>query len=109
VESQPEPGLVLATKGSGASAVERRKFPLPMIAAAIINYCRQGRIPLPRQAKKTLEIVPEGFAFTVETTVELLRRHSALPAAAKQPAAGQTEATAQEQAQPPAGKQDEKE
>ncbi|MGH8186906.1 MAG: hypothetical protein ACREUC_10110 [Steroidobacteraceae bacterium] len=91
LESPPEPGLSLAAKLPGALTAERRKFPLPAIAAAIINWCRQSRIPLPRQGKKTLEIVPEGFAFTVETSAEVPRWHQAVPAgmvrrSAQQPA-----------------------
>lgn len=79
VESEPEPGLVLWVRSPGSGAVESRKLALPMIAAAIINYCWQSRIPLPRQGTKTLEIVPEGFAFTIETTLQVPRRHDALP------------------------------
>lgn len=79
LEPPPEPGLTIASKLPGALEAERRKFPLPAIAAAIINWCRQARIPLPRQGKKTLEIVPEGFAFTVETTAQVVRWHQAVP------------------------------
>lgn len=79
MESEPEPGLVLWVRSPGSGAVESRKLALPMIAAAIINYCWQSRIPLPRQGTKTLEIVPEGFAFTIETTLQVPRRHDALP------------------------------
>jgi hypothetical protein len=79
LEPPPEPGLALSAKLPGALNAERRKFPLPAIAAAIINWCRQARIPLPRHGKKTLEIVPEGFAFTVETTAEVARWHQAVP------------------------------
>jgi hypothetical protein len=80
LESPPEPGLILSSKQAGALAADRRKFPLPAIAAAIINWCRQARIPLPRHGKKTLEIVPEGFAFTVETSAQVARWHQAVPA-----------------------------
>jgi hypothetical protein len=79
LEPPPEPGLALAAKLPGAFTAQHRKFPLPAIAAAIINWCRQARIPLPRHGKKTLEIVPEGFAFTVETMAEVPRWHQAVP------------------------------
>lgn len=95
LESLPEPGLSLASKLPGALTAERRKFPLPAIAAAIINWCRQSRIPLPRQGKKTLEIVPEGFAFTVETIAQVPRWHQAVPA-------GMVRRSAQEPAEPAA-------
>lgn len=80
VESEPEPGLMLTAQLPGAVGIERRKFAMPMIAAAIINYCWQSRIPLPRQGAKTLEIVPEGFAFTIQTLLQVPRRHDPVPA-----------------------------
>lgn len=80
VESEPEPGLMLTAQLPGAVGIERRKFAMPMIAAAIINYCWQSRIPLPRQGAKTLEIVPEGFAFTIQTQLQVPRRHDPVPA-----------------------------
>lgn len=94
MESEPEPGLVLWVRSPGSGAVESRKLALPMIAAAIINYCWQSRIPLPRQGTKTLEIVPEGFAFTIETTLQVPRRHDALPVRPPVRPARKTEAVA---------------
>lgn len=78
VERGDEDGLVLSVRFPD-DQVEHRRFTLPVIAAAIINYCYQSRIPLPRQGAKKLEIVPEGFAFTVESALQLPRRHSPLP------------------------------
>lgn len=75
-----EEGLVLSVRFSGSNAIEQRTFALPAIAAAIINYCWNVRIPLPRHGTKTLTIVPEGFAFTVESTLQLARLHSPMPA-----------------------------
>lgn len=77
IESQPTPGLQLVLKSRRSGAVESRFFALPAIAAAIINYCRQSRIPLPRNGDKTLEIVPEGFAFCIRTTLNVPRWHDA--------------------------------
>jgi len=77
IESQPVPGLLLSVRLSGSENIERT-FGLPAIAAAIINYCRLAKIPLPRQGKKTIEPVPEGFAFCIETTVNMPRLHSGL-------------------------------
>ena len=78
VERGAEEGLVLSVRFS-SDQVEQRRFALPVIAAAIINYCYQSRIPLPRHGAKKLEIVPEGFAFTIESALQLPRRHSSLP------------------------------
>lgn len=79
VESEPEPGLVIMVRPRGSEATERRKFTLPVLAAAFIRYCWKCRIPLPRHGTKRIEIAPEGFAFTIEGTTEVVRRHSPLP------------------------------
>ena len=79
VDSGDDAGLFLSVRQSGTGDVEQRKFTVPEIAAAIINYCWQARIPLPRHGTKTLEAIADGFTFTVETNSQLPRRHSALP------------------------------
>lgn len=76
IETEPSPCLVLVMRSRRTDTVEQRTFTLPAIAAAIINYCREARIPLPRGGKKSIEIVPEGFAFGIETSVHLPRWHS---------------------------------
>jgi hypothetical protein len=73
IVSEPSPGLLLVVRSRRADAIENRTYTLPAIAAAIINYCRQARIPLPRGGKKTLEVVPEGFVFCIETTINTPR------------------------------------
>lgn len=79
VERGEDEGVALTVRLPGSEAIQQRMFPLPMIAAAIINYCYVSRIPLPRNGAKKIEIVPEGFAFTIESALQLPRRHSALP------------------------------
>lgn len=79
VESGTDGGLSLSLRLAGQTEPVERRFALPMIAAAIINYCYQCRIPLPRTGAKKLEIVPEGFAFTIESTLQLPRRHDSIP------------------------------
>ena len=79
VDSGAEPGLVIVFQPPGSVERVRRRFSLAAIAAAIINYCWKARIPLPRSGTKRIDIVPEGFAMTIEATVELLRRHGPLP------------------------------
>jgi hypothetical protein len=76
IAAEPTPGLCLVVRTRRAEAIEQRTYTLPAIAAAIINYCRLARIPLPRGGKKTLVVVPEGFAFCVETTVNMPRWNS---------------------------------
>ena len=79
VDSGAEPGLVILFQPPGSVERVRRRFSLAAIAAAIINYCWKARIPLPRSGTKRIDIVPDGFAMTIEATVELLRRHGPLP------------------------------
>jgi hypothetical protein len=79
VEPGAEGGLSLSLRLAGQTAAVERRFALPMIAAAIINYCYQSRIPLPRTGAKKLEILPEGFAFTIESHLQLPRRHDSIP------------------------------
>lgn len=76
VTAEPTPGLCLVVRTRKADAIEQRTYTLAAIAAATINYCRLARIPLPRGGKKTLMVVPEGFAFCVETTVNMPRWNS---------------------------------
>lgn len=76
IESEPSPSLVLAVRRHSTGTIEHRTFNLPTIAAAIINQCRQTRIPLPRSGKKLLEVVPEGLAFCIQTTINMPRWHN---------------------------------
>jgi hypothetical protein len=100
VESEPEPGLALAVQRRGSETVERRKFALPVLAAAFIRYCWKCRIPLPRHGSKRIEIAPDGFVFTIEGSVEVIRRHGPIPQ-------GQAGSMRREAQQPTTAKQSE--
>jgi len=110
IDSEPEPGLTLAVQRRGSESVERRKFTLPVLAAAFIRYCWKCRIPLPRHGSKRIEIAPEGFVFTIEGSVEVIRRHGPLPQgqggspreAQPRSALGQPSETASSEAKPAA-------
>jgi hypothetical protein len=79
VDTGAEPGLVIVFQPAGSEERVRRRFSQAAIAAAIINYCWKARIPLPRNGTKRIDVVPDGFAMTIEATVELLRKHGPLP------------------------------
>jgi hypothetical protein len=79
IESDPDPGLLVVVQRRGTDTTDTRKFELPILAAAIIRYCWKCRIPLPRAGAKRIEVGPEGFIFTIEGTIEVVRRHGALP------------------------------
>jgi hypothetical protein len=97
IESEPEPGLAIAVQRRGSESIERRKFTLPILAAAFIRYCWKCRIPLPRHGSKRIEIAPDGFIFTIEGSVEVIRRHGPVP----QQAAGAPREAAAEADSPP--------
>jgi hypothetical protein len=81
VETGAEPGLTLVvTQGTGSAAATAQKhYTLAAIAAALIYYCSRARIPLPRQATKSMEVVPEGFQLTIQVATEVLRLHGEVP------------------------------
>jgi hypothetical protein len=81
VETGTAPGLTLVViQGSGsAAAAVQKHYTLPAVAAAVIHYCFRARIPLPRQATKSIEVVPEGFQITIQHVTEVLRLHGELP------------------------------
>jgi hypothetical protein len=75
IEEGESPALVLETLHADALSPERRSYSLPAIAAAVIHYCWKSKVPLPRNWTKSIEIVPEGFALSLQGTVEMQRRH----------------------------------
>ncbi len=68
-------GVVMSIRVPGKTEVAQRTYLLPIIAAAIVNYCLAMRVPMPRSATKTIQIVPEGIALQLENTLMLQRRH----------------------------------
>lgn len=64
-------GLDVAVLAPDERIIEWRHFSIVELAAAIINFCRAKRIPLPYSGRKTLAITDQGAAFTIETTVEV--------------------------------------
>ena len=68
-------GVVMAIRVPGKAEAVQRTYLLPIIAAAIVNYCLAMRVPMPRSATKTIQIVPEGIALQLENTLMLQRRH----------------------------------
>jgi hypothetical protein len=81
IETGADPGLsLLLAPGSGNAATTlEKRFTLAAVAAAAIHYCFRARIPLPRQATKSIEVTPEGFQLTIQTVTEVLRLHGEVP------------------------------
>ena len=86
IQAGANPALMLEVQSPHALAREPRTYPLPAIAAAVIRYCWKSRIPLPRNWTKTIDIVPEGFALSLQGTVEINRRHGGFASRGASPA-----------------------
>ena len=71
--------VVLSIRPPRQEDIVKRTYTLPLIAAAIVNYCLITRVPMPRSSTKTIEILPEGIALHLENTLMLQRRHEEAP------------------------------
>jgi hypothetical protein len=73
VNGVEESGMHVAVLLPDESVIEWRHFNTDELAAAIINFCRAKRIPLPYAGAKSLAITKEGAAFSIENTVSVSR------------------------------------
>ncbi len=96
--------VVLSVHRQDGGQVSERRYSLPVVAAAIVNYCVTMRVPLPRNSTKSIQVLPDGVALMLENTVMLQSRHeelSTLPAGRVQPPASR-KATEEARAAAPA-------
>jgi hypothetical protein len=70
-EDGKESGMDVAVLMPDDAVIEWRHFNLDELAAAIINFCRSKRIPLPYAGAKSLSLTKDGAAFSIENTVSL--------------------------------------
>lgn len=73
VNGVEESGMHVAVLMPDESVIEWRHFSTDELAAAIINFCRAKRIPLPYAGAKSLAITKDGAAFSIENTVSVSR------------------------------------
>jgi hypothetical protein len=73
-----EAGVVLSVHRQDSGEVTERRYSLPMLAAAIVNYCLTMRVPIPRNSTKTIQVLTDGVALVLENTVMLQSRHEEL-------------------------------
>lgn len=95
-EGQEEPGLEIVVEDSHYGKVKGLRscvFPLQIVAAALLSYCIKSHIPVPRSAKKSIELTPEGYVLTFQVGLALVHKHGTLP---------DTPADPPKQPQPPA-------
>jgi hypothetical protein len=96
--------VVLSIHPPEGGEVTERRYSLPLVAAAIVNYCVTMRVPIPRNSTKSIQVLADGVALTLENTVMLQSRHeelSTLPAGSVQPAVSRLEAEASSAAPEP--------
>lgn len=76
-------GVILSIHRPEGGEVSERRYSLPMIAAAIVNYCLTVRVPIPRNSTKSIQVLADSVALVLENTVMVQSRHeelSTLPA-----------------------------
>jgi hypothetical protein len=76
-------GVILSVHRAEGGEVSERRYSLPMIAAAIVNYCLTMRVPIPRNSTKSIQVLEDSVALVLENTVMVQSRHeelSTLPA-----------------------------
>jgi hypothetical protein len=103
--SGEEDAVVLSVHLPQSDEIVERRYTLPRVAAAIVNYCVTMRVPMPRNSTKSIQVLADGIALVLENTVMLQSRHeelSTLPAGSVQSVHPPAEATAAEAA-PPVG------
>jgi hypothetical protein len=101
-------GVILSIHRPEGGEVIERRYSLPMLAAAIVNYCLTVRVPIPRNSTKSIQVLADGVALVLENTVMLQSRHEELSTLAAGsvrtmatvPAAS---STPQDEAAPPSG------
>ena len=76
-------GVILSIHRPEGGEVIERRYSLPMLAAAIVNYCLTVRVPIPRNSTKSIQVLADSVALVLENTVIVQSRHeelSTLPA-----------------------------
>lgn len=97
--------VVLSIDRPESGQVSERRYSLPVLAAAIVNYCLTMRVPIPRNSTKTIQVLTDGVALVLENTVMLQSRHeelSTLPAGSVPTSRAAAEASPPEPAPAPA-------
>jgi hypothetical protein len=73
ISDSNQKGMQVAVMMPDESVIEWRHFDIDELAAAIINFCRSKRIPLPYAGAKSLSITKDGAAFSIENTVSVAK------------------------------------
>ena len=72
------PRVVVVAERNGQSRWVEEEFGAAQIAATLIRYCRAQGIPLPRAAKKSIDIQGEAICLNISGLVTVPSLHSRL-------------------------------
>lgn len=66
VRKSPQVRAILEVERAGGEEIETVDLNSSHLAAALITFCRKRRIPLPRNAKKELDIIEDQLVLRLE-------------------------------------------
>ena len=72
-------GVVVSVRHPGQGGAIERTYSLAIVAAAIIHYCAKMRVPVPKNASKSVSVTQDGITMVLEGPMFLQRQHDALP------------------------------
>jgi hypothetical protein len=79
-EGEDGQALVVQARRSPGAEPETVRFERQRIGAAIIHYCHMLRVPMPRGARKEIEINADGAVLLLSLTIDGPRTRLASPA-----------------------------
>lgn len=74
VPKNMEPAVKLVFAGDRPGTYKEVALGMPEVAAALIRYCREAKVPLPKHGKKILKSEGEGIAMMVNVAVADLKK-----------------------------------
>ncbi len=66
VRSEPDIAVTLGIRDESSGALHEREFTAEKLGAAMIAYCRQVGVPLPRSAEKSLAVSGDNLMLCVQ-------------------------------------------
>jgi hypothetical protein len=64
--TEPDISVLLDIRDDATGELHRREFPAEKLGAAMIAYCRQVGVPLPRSAEKSLSVSGDNLMLIVQ-------------------------------------------
>lgn len=80
VRKHPKVHAILEVERAGGEEIDTVDLNASQLAAALISFCRERRIPLPRNARKELDVIDDQLVLRLEVGA---KNHAALSALKK--------------------------